>query len=121
MITAIHHVQVTIPRGAEEAARAFYCGVLGLPEMAKPAALAGRGGFWVQIGALQLHIGVEDGVARLATKAHVAYAVTNLAEWRSRMAAQGLPILASVPIPGYVRFECRDPFGNRLEFIEAIG
>ena len=121
VITAVHHVQITIPRGAEEAARTFYCDVLGLPEMAKPAALANRGGFWVQLGALQLHIGTEDGVDRLATKAHVAYAVSNLAEWRSRIASQGLPILECVPIPGYVRFECRDPFGNRLEFIQAIG
>ena len=99
----------------------FYCDLLGLPEMAKPATLANRGGFWVQLGALQLHIGTEDGVDRLATKAHVAYAVSNLAAWRSRIAAQGLPMLESVPIPGYVRFECRDPFGNRLEFIQAIG
>lgn len=121
VITAVHHVQITIPRGAEEAARTFYCDLLGLSEMAKPAALANRGGFWVQLGALQLHIGTEDGVDRLATKAHVAYAVSNLAEWRSRIAAQGLPILECVPIPGYARFECRDPFGNRLEFIQAIG
>lgn len=121
MITAIHHVQITIPQGAEATARAFYCGVLGLSEIAKPAALEGRGGFWVQLGALQLHIGTEEGVNRQATKAHVAYAVTDLAAWRKRMAAQGLPMLESVPIPGYARFECRDPFGNRLEFIQAIG
>jgi len=121
VITAIHHVQLTIPQGAEQAARAFYCDVLALPELTKPASLAARGGFWVQIGALQLHIGTEDGVDRLATKAHVAYAVSDLALWRAKIAEQGLPILESVPIPGYVRFECRDPFGNRLEFIQAIG
>ena len=42
MITAIHHVQITIPPGAEDQARAFYCGVLGLREIEKPASLAGR-------------------------------------------------------------------------------
>jgi hypothetical protein len=26
-----------------------------------------------------------------------------------------------VPIPGYERFEFRDPFGNRVEFIQAVG
>ena len=28
--------------------------------------------------------------------------------------------LESIPIPGHDRFECRDPFGNRLEFIQAL-
>jgi len=121
VITRLHHVQITIPRATESAARAFYCGILGLAEIAKPAALADRGGFWVQIGAMQLHIGTEDGVDRTATKAHVAYAVTELERWRTRLVAQDVPILESVPIPGYSRFECRDPFCNRLEFIQAIG
>lgn len=121
MITAIHHVQITIPPDAEEAARAFYCGLLELPELAKPASLAGRGGFWVAVGDRQLHLGTEPGVDRTATKAHVAYAVTDLERWRARLVGQGIQILESVPIPGYQRFECRDPFGNRLEFIQAIG
>lgn len=49
-IARLNHAQITIPRGAEEQAREFYCGVLGLPEIAKPDSLAGRGGFWVQLG-----------------------------------------------------------------------
>ncbi len=121
MITMMHHVQITIPRATESTARAFYCGILALAEIAKPVALAERGGFWIQIGAMQLHIGTEESVDRFATKAHVAYAVTDLEEWRARLVAQGIQILESVPIPGYSRFECRDPFGNRLEFIKAIG
>ncbi|MBX3013051.1 MAG: VOC family protein [Caldilineaceae bacterium] len=121
MITTIHHVQITVPRHAEKTARAFYCDLLGLPELEKPAALAARGGFWVQVGPLQLHIGTEEGVDRAATKAHVAYLVTDLALWRTRLATHGITILESIPIPGYDRFECRDPFDNRLEFIQAIG
>lgn len=120
MILDIHHVQITIPPGAEAAARHFYCQVLGLPEITKPVALQGRGGFWVQVGARQVHIGVESNVDRLATKAHIAYLVDNLAEWRARLLANGIEPLESVPIPGYLRFECRDPFGNRLELIQAI-
>lgn len=79
MIIGLHHAQITIPIGAEAQARAFYCGVLGLPEIAKPASLQGRGGFWVQVGAAQLHVGTEDGVDRAATKAHLAYLVSDLA------------------------------------------
>lgn len=100
-----------------EEARSFYCGLLGLAEIDKPQSLAARGGFWVRIGDQQLHIGVEDGVDRAATKAHVAYEVDDLDAWRRRLAAAGVEIGQSVPIPGYDRFEFRDPFGNRVEFI----
>jgi catechol 2,3-dioxygenase-like lactoylglutathione lyase family enzyme len=55
---------------------------------------------------------------RLATKAHIAYEVNNLEEWRAKLAAAGTQLLDGVPIPGCNRFEFRDPFGNRVEFIE---
>jgi len=32
----------------------------------------------------------------------------------------GIEILDSVPIPGYERFEFRDPFGNRVECIKPL-
>jgi catechol 2,3-dioxygenase-like lactoylglutathione lyase family enzyme len=120
MITAIHHVQITIAAADEAAARAFYCGLLGLPEVIKPDSLQGRGGFWVQVSDRQLHVGVEEGVNRAGTKAHVAYQVDDLAAWRDRLVAAGVAPLPSVPIPGFDRFECRDPFGNRLEFIQPL-
>jgi catechol 2,3-dioxygenase-like lactoylglutathione lyase family enzyme len=78
MIRGIHHVQLTVPRGAEEQARHFYCQTLGLPEILKPASLNGRGGLWLQVRDRQVHIGVEDGVDRHLTKAHIAYEVTDL-------------------------------------------
>src|SRR5438046_2508289 len=120
MITHIHHAQITIPCGAEDAAREFYCGVLGLPEVDKPAALSGRGGLWLQVGDAQVHVGTEDDVDRTATKAHVAYEVSDLASWRARLQARGIAILEGIPIPGYDRFEFRDPFGNRVEFIQRV-
>jgi catechol 2,3-dioxygenase-like lactoylglutathione lyase family enzyme len=117
-VAGIHHVQITVPRGTESEARRFYCDFLGLPEVRKPESLAGRGGLWLQAGELQVHIGVENGVDRPATKAHVAYAVRGLDAWRCKLAAAGIELLDGVPIPGYARFEFRDPFGNRVEFIE---
>lgn len=120
-IRRINHVQITVPKGAEDQARAFYCGVLGLREIAKPESLAGRGGFWLAIGDQQIHVGTEDGFDRLTTKAHVAYEVENVAAWRQRLEANGAQIGDSVPIPGYERFETRDPFGNRIEFIQPTG
>lgn len=120
MITGIHHVQITIAPTEEMAARDFYCGVLGLPEIEKPDSLKGRGGLWLQVGDRQVHIGVEDGVDRTRTKAHIAYQVDDLAAWRTRLATAGVTALESIPIPGFDRFECRDPFGNRMEFIQAL-
>jgi catechol 2,3-dioxygenase-like lactoylglutathione lyase family enzyme len=117
-ITGVDHVQITVPTGAVQQARAFYCGLLGLPEIPKPDSLRERGGFWLQVGDRQLHVGVEDGVDRQGTKAHVAYAVHDLAGWRARLTAAGVRPIDGVPIPGCERFEFRDPFGNRVEFIE---
>lgn len=119
-ITDLHHAQITIPPGAEAEARAFYCGLLGLTEIAKPISLAGRGGLWLQVGERQVHIGVEEDVERRATKAHLAYAVEDLPAWRARLTSAGVTLSDPPPIPGYRRFEFRDPFGNRVEFIERF-
>jgi catechol 2,3-dioxygenase-like lactoylglutathione lyase family enzyme len=118
-IVAIDHAQITIPIGEESRAREFYCEVLGLPEIEKPHSLKFRGGLWLQVGDRQLHIGVETGVDRTITKAHIAYEVDDVTAWRKKLADRGIPILESVPIEGFERFEFRDPFGNRVEFIQT--
>jgi catechol 2,3-dioxygenase-like lactoylglutathione lyase family enzyme len=120
MILGIDHVHITVPANAVAEARAFYCGLLGLREVAKPATLHERGGFWLQVGDRQVHVGTEDGVARQATKAHVAYAVAEIEAWRARLTAAGVEVCDGIPIPGRDRFEFRDPFGNRVELIEAV-
>ncbi len=120
MILAIHHAQITIPTGAEALAREFYCGVLRLVEIAKPDELAGRGGFWLAIGDRQLHVGTEDSADRGKTKAHVAYIVDKLEEWYRILTASNVAITYGIQIPGFRRFEFRDPFGNRIEFMESL-
>jgi catechol 2,3-dioxygenase-like lactoylglutathione lyase family enzyme len=120
MILGLHHAQVTIPVGAEDAARRFFCGELGLREVPKPAVLAVRGGFWLALGAAQLHVAVEDGIDRRRTKAHVALEVDDLAALRARLEGLGLEILDGEPIPGLARFEFRDPFGNRMEVVQRV-
>ena len=119
MITGIDHVQITVPADGVEPARDFYCGLLGLREVEKPESLKGRGGFWLQAGDRQVHVGIEEGVDRRATKAHIAYAVVGIDGWRNRLEAAGVELIEGIPIPGFDRFEFRDPFGNRVEFIEA--
>lgn len=117
MILGLHHAQITIPQGTEEDARRFYCDVLKLAEIAKPASLADRGGFWLQVGSQQVHVGTEDGVNRNDTKAHLAYQVSDLAYWKEHLQKNDVSTIKCIPIPGYQRFEFRDPFGNRVEMI----
>ena len=115
---ALDHVQVAIPAGGEEQARAFFCELLGLKEIAKPAELAGRGGCWFELGQVQLHLGV-DPQFRPARKAHVGLAVTQFTELRARLCAAGYAIGEDRPLDGRARFFTSDPFGNRIEFIET--
>ena len=119
-ILGLHHAQITIPRGAEEQGRQFYCTLLGLPEIEKPEPLRRRGGFWLQVGDRQVHVGTEDDVERTKTKAHLAYQVSDITLWQQRLQENGIELLDSVPLPGYARFEIRDPFGNRIEFIQEL-
>jgi catechol 2,3-dioxygenase-like lactoylglutathione lyase family enzyme len=106
----IDHVQVAAPPGCEEEARAFYAGLLGLREVDKPASLQARGGIWFE----QLHVGVEEGF-RPARKAHPAFVVDDL----DALAARLGDVQWDDAVPGVRRFYASDPFGNRLEFLEA--
>ena len=103
-VTRIHHVQVSVPRGSEDAVRAFYCGILGLTEDDRPA----------------LHFGTEDVADRAASKRHVAFEVDDLDAVRARLRNAGVHTEDGIPIPGLRRFECRDPFGNRLELLSRV-
>jgi catechol 2,3-dioxygenase-like lactoylglutathione lyase family enzyme len=105
----LDHVQVAAPPGCEEAARAFYGGVLGLRELEKPDALRARGGVWFE----HLHVGVEDDF-RPARKAHPAFLVEHLDE----LAARIRDVEWDDAVPGVRRFYASDPFGNRLEFVQ---
>ena len=69
-LTGIHHIQLAMPPGEEQAGRTFYGELLGLPEVPKPSELAPRGGIWFRSGALEVHLGVEREDFRPANKAH---------------------------------------------------
>lgn len=118
MIIGLHHAQITIPKGAEDKGKDFYLGVLGLTEKKKPESLKGRGGFWLEVGDGEVHVGTEDGFDRLTTKAHLAYQVKDISYWRSVLKQNNIQIIEGIPIAGFERFEFRDPFGNRVEMIQ---
>jgi catechol 2,3-dioxygenase-like lactoylglutathione lyase family enzyme len=119
MILEVDHAQITIPKNSEEEARKFYCDFLGLKEIEKPENRKNNGGFWLQVGATQVHVGTEDGFDRTKTKAHVAYRVDNLVSWRERFKERSIEIFESPPFPNAEAFEFRDPFGNRVELIQT--
>jgi len=118
MVTALDHVQVAMPAGEEGRARAFYCDLLGLVEIQKPAALAARGGAWFALpDGRQLHLGVEEPF-RPSRKAHPAFVVGDLGGLAGKLDAAGSPVLWDDELAPRRRFYGEDPFGNRLEFLE---
>ena len=122
VLRRIHHAQILIPAGGEAEARRFYCTLLGLVEVDKPAPLQARGGFWLAVGdAQQLHVGIEPGfAARAGSREHVAYEVDDLDAASARLAAAGIAVKIGSEVPGYRRCELRDPFGNRVELMQAV-
>ncbi len=63
-LVGIDHVQLAMPEGAEAEGRAdaFYAGLLGLERVAKPPALARRGGRWFERGATRRPSGGGNGL-----------------------------------------------------------
>lgn len=118
-IIGLDHVQLAMPPGSENCARAFYIDVLGMTELAKPEPLAARGGCWFASGTTQVHLGVEDPFAP-AKKAHPALLVDDLAALKTMLDRNDVPFADGVPLDGYVRGDIHDPFGNRIEIMERI-
>jgi catechol 2,3-dioxygenase-like lactoylglutathione lyase family enzyme len=116
-IAGLDHVQLAIPRGVEDEARRFYGGLLGLTEVEKPAALAGRGGCWFAGRNTVLHLGVEEPFAP-ARKAHPALLVSDLDACRAALAAAGAAVVPEESVVAVHRFYTADPFGNRIELIQ---
>jgi catechol 2,3-dioxygenase-like lactoylglutathione lyase family enzyme len=117
-LIGLHHVQLAMPAGEEDKARAFYTGLLLMDEVVKPATLAGRGGCWFERGTLRIHLGVEAPFTP-ARKAHPALQVVDLDAWAELLKAGGAQVVPDAALPGYRRFYTADPFGNRIELLEA--
>jgi catechol 2,3-dioxygenase-like lactoylglutathione lyase family enzyme len=113
----IDHVQLAMPAGREDEARAFYRDVLGIPKIAKSAHLAARGGCWFERGPLKVHLGLEEDFAP-ARKAHPAFIVEGQRELAADLQRAGYHVARDQPLEGYDRLYVDDPFGNRIELME---
>jgi catechol 2,3-dioxygenase-like lactoylglutathione lyase family enzyme len=120
LLQRLHHVQLAMPAQGEARAREFYAGLLGIPEVPKPGDLAPRGGCWFEHGELRVHLGVEADF-RPARKAHPAFLVTDLAALTARLREAGHTCRADSAVAGQERVFVDDPFGNRLELLQATG
>ncbi len=114
----IDHVQLAMPAGEEDKARAFYRDLLGMTELSKPPLLARRGGCWFSSGEVQIHLGVEKDF-HPAKKAHPALQCTNYEGLVSKLKQARVEIVFDDNNPGVTRCYVHDPFGNRVELIET--
>jgi catechol 2,3-dioxygenase-like lactoylglutathione lyase family enzyme len=119
-ILSIDHVQLAMPIGEEDQARAFYVSLLGFVEVPKPPELAKRGGAWFESKNVRLHLGVELDF-HPARKAHPAFIVDDLDAAITKVERVRYKIDASQPpLDGYKRAHVFDPFGNRIELMEKL-
>ena len=116
-VVRLDHVQLAMPPGGEERARAFFRDALGIPEVPKPPELARRGGCWFERDALKIHLGVEADF-RAARKAHPALLVEDLPQLIAKLERLGYAVKKDEPLEGYQRVYVDDPFGNRIELLE---
>ena len=117
MVTSLHHVNVTVPAELEAAAKHFYGVVLGLQQIPKPLT-SRQSGAWYEIGAIQLHLSVEDARRQLSS-GHICFAISDLAGAEQKFRNAGVEIIPDPrPNPNSPRFYVRDPGGNLLEIAQ---
>ena len=118
-IIGIDHLQIAVPKAKEAECLAFYREVFGLPEIPKPEALRGRGGAWFQVGAIQMHIGLDPEPSP-RSKRHVCFLVDDLAAAKAAVLSRGVAIEEESVAEGLSRFFIRDPAGNRIEIGQHV-
>jgi catechol 2,3-dioxygenase-like lactoylglutathione lyase family enzyme len=117
-IIALDHVQLAMPPQREPEAERFYVALLGFERVQKPAPLEAKGGCWFRTGGVQLHLGVEQDF-RPAKKAHPALIVSGLDALCAKLQSSGIAVRPDEELPGVRRCYVDDPFGNRIELIQA--
>ena len=119
-VLGVNHVNVTVPAAFETEARHFYGVVLGLRQIPKPEGTRKNIGAWYQLGRIQLHLSIEDGVDNQASERHVCYQVADIAGAELHFRASAIEVIVDPnPAGGGSRFFIRDPGANLIEITEA--
>jgi catechol 2,3-dioxygenase-like lactoylglutathione lyase family enzyme len=112
-IRCIDHCSVLITD--VERSQAFYTGILGLREIARPKTFD----FivvWYELPGQQLHLLLKPQPDTRSPR-HFALRVADTKAAREHFRRHGVAIEETVPIPGADRFFIADPDGNRIEVI----
>lgn len=121
----LQHVSTPIPAGSQEQVRAFYGGVLGLPEKPIPPSLRGGNLVWFVAGEgegqMELHFIPDPILPHPQSQQHFCLVVADLEAYRKRLSEAGYAVIEAQPIPTRPRFFCRDPLGNLVEFTTIFG
>ncbi len=112
----IDHIQLAIPAGSEDRCRPFWLAA-GFAEIPKPAALQARGGLWLRLGSVELHLGVDPAFVP-ATKANPGLATPGIDALAQALYALDADVLWDSALTDRRRFFTADPVGNRIEFLE---
>ena len=118
-LVKLHHV--SFASKDLSVSRAFFGGVLGLPEMERPA--FNFPGAWYALGDRQLHIienrGEESAAAsRLSRSDHLALEVTDIDAVHKVLERHGIPFQEGGNRQlGMEQIFCRDPDGHVIEFV----
>ncbi|MGC4104920.1 MAG: VOC family protein [Thermomicrobiales bacterium] len=122
-VKRVQHVSVPMPVGANDQARAFYGGVLGLPEVPPPSTLNRDRLVWYAMGENgdELHVFADEAFGPNSPRQHFCIEVEDLEAFRGVAEAAGLEILGEPVIHNRPRFSLRDPFQNRFEVTQITG
>jgi catechol 2,3-dioxygenase-like lactoylglutathione lyase family enzyme len=118
-LVKLHHV--SFASKDLDASRAFFGGVLGLPEIERPA--FHFPGAWYALGDRQLHIIENRGegasaASRLSRSDHVALEVADIEAVRKTLAEHGVEFQEGGNRNlGMEQVFCRDPDGHVIEFV----
>ncbi len=125
LLKGILHVNLTIAPGPEAyaEARRFYVDMMGMTELYRPPETDdGRPGYWLAFeNGQQIHLSAEPEAADYngPSNRHAAFEVSDLAALKQLLTEAGASIDDPMQFPGQQRFFARDPWGNRLEFVEV--
>lgn len=121
MSVHLQHVSIPRPPGSEDLTRAFYGGLLGLPEIPAPNSIQAAEVIWFKLGEeAELHCFREEPLGD-ASNRHFCLVVDDVPGIRQKLNAAGYQPYDVEAIPGRPRFFCRDPFGNIIEFTSIVG
>lgn len=122
-VLRLQHASIPMPEGGEAAARDFFAGMLGMSEIAPPAALSHLRVVWFKAGpdGHEIHLFTDREMNMKSTAQHICLQVDDLHAYRARFAERGVEIQETDVIPNRPRFFVRDPFNNQIEICEING